>query len=461
MKKICFLLFCCWSFSCWALTARLSQTVIPMGQSVELELSSPTPIASVDFSPLTKDFMLGGQSTTQSSQYINGVGSTTYQKSIVLFPVKEGVLEIPPLSAGPEKTQPLTLTVQSEKKGASQENINLPKLAATTSNKTPYIGQSFFYTLTLSEKDNLAEAELIPNFPEGIKIANIGQDSEKRRDNQIVFERPYLIKAEKTGPLKILPALLNGTLLYKTNRKFQGQGLFSLLNATDFLSALSTGKRPFQVISNPVSIEVQEKPQNWEGWWLPTPKASLTMIPEIPENLKTGETFKLTLNLKAIDVDSNDLPIPKLSQSALFRYYPQPEERHISGLKDGHFQGSVQVVYEVMPLKEGILTLPDIKIPWFNTQTKQKEIAQIAPFSVQVKVGPIDTFLPTEISPTQNTPSQNEGLLPAPKKFPFIYYAMGGGLLALILISFLIWWGMKKKKKTEKKEKPIPDFYPF
>ena len=105
--------------------------------------------------------------------------------------------------------------------------------------------------------------------------------------------------------------------------------------------------------------------------------------------------------------------------------------------------------------------MPDIKIPWFNTQTKQKEIAQIAPFSVQVKVGPIDTFLPTEISPTQNTPSQNEGPLPAPKEFPFIYYAMGGGLLALILISFLIWWGMKKKKKTEKKEKPIPDFYPF
>ncbi len=461
MKKMLFCFVCFWTLSCGAVTAKLNHSVVQPGESVELIFSDNKPIDAIDLSPLNKNFMLGGQSQGQSSQYINGVGSTTYQKSIILFPLKEGTIQIPALTVGSEQTAPLTLTIQKEGKNAPSSDLHLPKLTAQLSNNAPYIGQSFFYILRLSDQEELAEAELLPNFPEGLKLTSIEPDTEKVENGKVFLERRYLMKTEKAGLMEILPALLNGMVLYKKNQKFHAQGIFSILNASEIMDAFSTGTKPIQIISNPVSLEVKEKPSDWEGWWLPTTGADLKVAYQIPENLKAGDTFKATFTLTAQDVDSHDLPVPKLANHPQFRYYPQPEERALSPVNQGHFQGSVQITYEIMPLEEGNLILPEVSIPWFNTRLGKKEIAKTQALPLNVQAGQIETFLkPQETPAIQPTPE-----IPEPQNAPvksarwpyFLIAAVGG----IGLILFLILKVHKRKKAATKKEKPIPDFYPF
>ena len=382
MKKIIFLLICGWSFSGFAISAKLNREKITQGESVELILSSENPIPDVDFKSLTKDFMLGGQSTSQSSRYVNGVGSTTYEKSIILFPTKEGSLTIPALKVGNEQTEPLTLEVSKYAPKVQDTNNNeapqveQPVLKATISQKAPYIGQSVFYTLTLSHIKDLADAEIIPSSIENVQLSILGQDKEINENGIKGIERTYLIKPEKSGTIEIPPALLNGQILYRPQRtpQRQGGGIFSLLQAADLMNVFSNGMRPIQIISNPITLEVKDKPQDWQGWWLPTSQAELTLDYDISEEVKEGNVFQATLTLKALNVDSNDLPTPKLPNDPNFRYYPEPEVRDSILTKNGDLESSVSIKYAIMPLTSGVLSLPETQIAWFNTQTETKEM---------------------------------------------------------------------------------------
>ncbi len=463
MKKILFFYLCGISFSVCALDVQLSTNEIVQGQSVELILSDTTPLPAVDFSPLTKDFMLGGQGTSQSSHFINGVGSTTYEKTIVLLPVKEGQLKIPSLMVGAQKTPELNLTVLPPGKSITTDaSDTMPEISLTAdvSDTSPYVGQSIFYTLSLQNAEMLMQAEIVPSPTDSVKLTPLGSDNLRIQKGQRIVERKYILKPTQEGTLTLSPAVLNGQIVNPTHQPMKTKGLFSLFDATNFMSAFTSGVRPVQVISNPISLTVRPKPQAWTGWWLPTEQADLTLLPQIPQNITVGQTMHLTLSLVALNVDANDLPVPHLLDNKGMRYYPEPVERKTSFDTNGNLMGEIRVPYTVIPLSDGQQKIEVSPLPWFNVKTGKIETTQTEPLAFSVAPGKTHSYNPP-VLPIENPPkvvSKNEGKVISNSVF---WLSIIGAFVLGLVLAGGIFYLARRRKKSKQKEKPIPDFYPF
>ena len=468
MKKLLLIGLCLFSCNSWALEARLTLNPIMQGESTELVISSDKPLtAPENLKELTQNFMIAGQQQRQSSQFINGVGSTSYELAFVLFPLRQGELQVPPLKVGNDRTVPLTLKVIDKKqKATDSETKNLPvlELSADVSDHKPYVGQTIFYTLTLTDGQGVLDGEMIPAKVENTHLNQIGQDKIESviKDGQRVREitRTYTLTPDQAGKIEIAPALFNGQVTYQAPRPTNKHKFFGIADAELFFGGLLNTSRPVSFTSNPVEIEAQPKPAGINGWWLPSSKVELTADYQIPQIVQVGDTISGKFILTAQDVNANDMPIPRLKDSENFRIYPQPEERTTT-IQGEHLVGRVSVSFMLIPLKAGRMEIPEVSVGWFNTQTKNSEKTSIPPRPITVEQGSIAPVIGPRENQSAPAPVVEKASVSETAQPAWIWVLLGGliglGLGAL----FALLWYLGQRHLKRKKEKPLPDFYPF
>ena len=468
MKKLLLMGLCSFAWNAWALEAHLSPNPIMQGESTELVISSDKPISAPEnLKELTQNFMVAGQQQRQSSQFINGVGSTTYELAFVLFPLRQGEIEVPALKVGQEKTSPLTLkVVDKQQKASDEKDLPVLELSATVSDNKPYVGQTIFYTLTLTDGQGILEGEMIPAKVENARLAQIGQDKTSSiiKDGQRVheIERIYTISFDKAGKIEIAPALFNGQVAYQAPRPTSKRKFFGIADAELFMGGLLNTTRPVSFTSNSVEIEVQPKPAGISGWWLPSSKVELNADYQIPEIVQVGDTISGQFILTAQDVNANDMPVPRLKGSENFRIYPQPEERTTT-VQGDHLVGRVSVSFMLIPLKVGQMEIPEVSVSWFNTETKKIEKATVPPRPIMVEQGSVAPIIgpaEKEIAPVSKSESE-----PIPSSQPsqntWIWVVVSGLIGLAVGAVAVILWHLYRTRFRKKKEKPLPDFYPF
>lgn len=467
MKKIFLVGLCSMATSAWALEARLYPNPIMPGESTELIISSDKPLSVPEnLKDLTQNFVISGQQQRQSSQFVNGVGSTTYELAFVLFPLRQGEIQIPALKVQNEETAPLALKIV-EKKGEVAKDLPPLELTADVSDHKPYEGQTIFYTLTLTDGQGIIDGEIIPTKVENARLSPIGQDKTDSviKNGQRVREivRNYTLTPDKAGKIEIDPALFNGQVNYQAPRPTNKHKFFGIADADMLFGNFFNSARPVSFTSNPVVIDVQPKPANINGWWLPSSKVELSADYQIPQIVQVGDTLSGKFILTAQDVNANDMPVPHLNESKEFRVYPQPEERTTT-VQNGHLVGRVSVPFMLIPLKAGSVEIPEVSVNWFNTLTKKTEKANVPVRPIMVEQG--------TIAPVIGPATPQETSIPVPENkvssfqtdnsYPVWAWILLGGLIGLgigALIGFL--WHLYKTHFQKKKEKPLPDFYPF
>lgn len=466
MKKLLLIGTCLFATNVWALEARLTPNPIMQGESTELVISSDKPLTVPEnLKELTQNFMIAGQQQRQSSQFVNGIGSTTYELAFVLFPLHQGEVEVPALKVGNDKTAPLTLKVLDKKQtGESTKDLPILELAADISDHKPYVGQTIFYTLTLTDGQGIVDGEMIPTKIENARLSQIGQDKVESviKNGLRVQEisRTYALTVDQAGKIEIDPALFNGQVRYQAGRPSSKHKFFGFADAGLLFDGFLNTTRPVSFTSNPVEIEVQPKPANIAGWWLPSPKVELSADYQIPQIVQVGDTISGKFILTAQDVNASDMPVPRLADSADFRVYPQPEVR-ATFVQDGHLKGQVDVSFTLIPIKAGQVEIPEVSVSWFNTITKkaEKEVVPARPVlveqgSVAPVIGPKENqAVPVPV--TENTPASETAQ-------PIWIWVLVGALAGLGLGGlFVLVWYLAQKHLKKKKEKPLPDFYPF
>lgn len=466
MKKLLLIGVCFWASNVWALEARLVPNPIMQGESTELVLSSDKPLtAPENLKELTQNFMIAGQQQRQSSQFINGVGSTTYELAFVLFPLRQGELQVPALKVGNDKTAPLTLKVVNKSQtGDSAKDLPILELSADVSDHKPYVGQTIFYTLTLTDGQGVVDGEMIPTKIENARLSQIGQDKVESviKNGQRVQEisRTYALTVDKAGKIEIDPALFNGQVRYQAQRPSSRHKFFGFADAGLLFDGFLNTTRPVSFTSNPVTLEVQPKPANVGGWWLPSSKVELAADYQIPQIVQVGDTISGKFILTALDVNANDMPVPRLTDSSDYRIYPQPEERTTT-IQDGHLVGRVSVPFMLIPLKAGQMEIPEVSVSWFNTITKKAEKASVPARPLMVEQGSVAPVIgPKEVQPAPAPTT--ESAPQAESAQPVWIWVLVGALVGLGLGGVIILlWHFFKKYLNKKKEKPLPDFYPF
>ncbi|MCY4363069.1 MAG: BatD family protein, partial [Gammaproteobacteria bacterium] len=320
-----------------------------------------------DFSPLEKDFQVLSTSTSTSMNIVNTNITRIKQWRLTLLPLKSGNLTIPAIAFGKDKSPQTNLTVEQQRAASTGPDAPDIFIEVEAAPEAAYVQAEVVYTIKLYRSVATANETLSePAMSAGSAIVE-QLDADRSYDTVIkgrryaVFARSYGIYPQVSGNLLIPPV------------RFQAQ----LSSTSPFsLDPFSGGTKTVVRQSEPVELQVEPIPAAWRGGhWLP---AAHVQIAEEwsanPLELLPGEPVTRTLALSAQGLTSSQLPELEELFPGDFRQYPDMPVLENTGSADGMTAVRRQKS-AIIPAQAGEYTLPEISLPWWNTETQTMENA--------------------------------------------------------------------------------------
>lgn len=329
---------------------------INLSNLFDFDISS---LPSPDIEKVSPSFDILARNQRYSIRTVNGdmVGEITW--TYQLAPTSTGELTIPALTFKDSVSSPVIIEVV-DGNPPDQANANRNSFIELTTDKADvYVQEQLILTVQLFFRGNLIRGELSnPEHPNAI-IETLGKQKESSRLRDgvryRVVERRYAVFPQKSGTLN-LPAI-----------RFEGQAR----DADGSLKFLRDSAQLFEV-------QVNDVPAEFSGsTWLPATSLTLVEAGMPPTlNLKTGDNLTRTLSLQAIGLPSEALPPLPDSVPDGLRSYPESPQRD-TNVGPGGITSTLTQTRALVPLKAGSLTLPAIRIPWWDTESNSEKVAVI------------------------------------------------------------------------------------
>lgn len=379
--------------SAWAagLQAQLNTGTVAVGDSFQLILSTGSNGDSPDLSPLSKDFEVRGTSQSSQVQIINGRRSESKSWIITLSPKHKGELTIPAISAGAVSSEPTILKVVDASEMPKSIGATGISVTATLDADTPYIYQEIPLKIRIETNQSLQEAALVAPEVSDFELTQQGDDvsSQVVRNGQAVnmIERNYLLRPQKSGALTLPPFVLQGAVADPNARQdpFAGMGFgSSMMRDFGFGSMFAQGK-PFKVRSDAIELTVLANPQaDKNGWFLPAKQVKLeaqwsTKNPEF----KVGEAVTRQISLLALGARPEQLPELQLDTPSGAKLYLDNSATQVLETTEGSVARR-DILVSVVPTTGGDVVLPEIKVQWHDTESKQQRTAVLPAETIHV-----------------------------------------------------------------------------
>jgi hypothetical protein len=360
------------------LTASVDRREIAMGETLRLTLMGDAgeQPAEIDLTPLGNDWEILSRSSATNARFINGQNQVTRTLEMELAPLREGTLSVPPLTAGGRTTAPLSIRVNPEPVIAAGDALVL--FEASVDQDSVYVQAELMLTVTLQQAINLDGGEISAfDIPDAIVEPLERRSFQRRLGNRtwLVTELRYAVYPQKSGALMI-PAVGFTAREVQPGRSLLGARL---------------GRR-LRMASEPIEINVKSVPAGFPGEvWLPARSLSLEEDWSLdPDNLTVGDSTTRTLTLIANGLQGSQLPPLNSVQGALnipeFRFYPDPEAIEQTEVVNG-LQGKRVQSEALVARASGSWELPEIRVPWWDTETDSLSYAVLSPRAVRVGAG--------------------------------------------------------------------------
>ena len=443
-----------------ALQAYVDHNPVSQDESLTLTVESSGDVdGAPDWSPLKQDFDLQGQSRNTSLSIINGSMSRKTQWMISLIPKRSGRIQIPSISVGGEQTQPLTVTVTPASQAQAQQPGGDLYMEVSAEPVTPYVQQQIIYTVRLFHAVDLGSGATLsqPDLPDGNAVVEqLGKDKryQSMRDGMRydVIERRYAIYPQKSGAVDIAPVEFDGDIVQGGG----GNGMFPF--GIDPFNQRTVHKR---LHSRAVHINVKPIPAAFHGaQWLPARSLQLeqSWSPD-PPKFEVGQPVTRTLSVLAGGLTSSQLPALGTGAVNGVKQYPDQPSLKETQTSDG-ITGLRTEKTAYIPTHAGTVTLPAVRIPWWNTTTDKMEVATlpartftVAPASANGSAAPPPAPSAAATSPPSPQPSKAVAAVltpsapPArtvPGRWPWIALLLGIGWLA----TAAAWWRQARHRST-------------
>jgi len=421
-----------------ALSAHLDRGRITEGDTVQLLVEAHGQVSgSPDTSVLEKDFDILGVSSGSRINVVNGRMDSSTSWTLTLSPKHSGVLTIPPLEVGGERTRPLTLRV-TETTGAAGQSAGGPILIETEADRTdPYVQGMVLYTVRLLYRVKLAEGSLSEPSPDNALVRRLGKDREysTERGGQTyrVLERRYAIFPQASGEL-VLPGPVLDARVETTARTQHFSRLQDLFGSFPFGEGL-TSTRPTRARGKSLTLKVRPRPDQATGAdWLPAQSLVLTedWQPEA-KVVHVGEPLTRSLTLHAVGVTGEQLPDLEPGRVDGLKVYPDRANADTQDLDQG-VEGEKTENIAYVPTRPGSFVLPRLSLHWWDTRSDRERVAELPERTVHVLPGaaasasgssPAATSASTAAGPTEPAqapevrsslgPGSTASTLPVPK----------------------------------------------
>lgn len=407
-----------------------------------------------DFSPLEKDFKILNKSSSSNISIVNGNYTKQKRWSVTLMALKKGEVTIPSIAFGSDRSPHYQINIKAVQKSVGNTGAEfISELDISTDSAYPQ--SQIIITQRLLSKRNINGYEFSQLKFNGVEVAleqlgDVKQFQTQRGSSPyLVLEQSYAIYPQAQGELSIEPSIASARLALNNRSAYD-----------PFRSNTKTVRRA----SEKKLIHVKAIPDTFKGkHWLPAKEVQLVEELDTTKSFKIGEPITRTLSLFADGQTASQLPEFTITDVDGLKLYPdQPLTKDIKS-QDG-ITGSQQIKVAIIPATSGRFVLPEITIPWWNTQSNKLQLARIPARTILVKA----ELAKTKKQPHESHPSTTHEVSatdPITQPAPIVQLSKSDEQaifwkltsLALVIgwaLSLVVFWKLKSKKS---RAKHLPD----
>jgi hypothetical protein len=256
-------------------------------------------------------------------------------------------------------------------------------LQAQAHNLNPYVQEQVILTLQLYTQYPILSSGLPTPVIDNAIIKKLGKDKEfqtqKNGKNYYVLERNYAMFPQIAGDLVIPSLNFSGIVLAKIKSDEEIKALDQSFKLKDYWVNIATPS---------LVLQVKPKPASFSGhWWLPSSHVSLqqSWFPQPPQ-FRVGETVTRNISLTIPGILAEQLPAVDIPSTPKFNAYPDKPEIRTQINENGVISSRKEKIAFV-PNQAGKITLPAVKIHWWNTRTNKSEVAILPEETITVMKG--------------------------------------------------------------------------
>lgn len=427
--------------------AWLDRDRIAAGETATLNIETDqATLDSPDYSPLTADFDVSGNSSSRQFEMVNGTSTTRVLFAVALQPHRDGVIGIPELIVGRERTQPLSLTVTPATAAPVAHAGDAVFIEAEADAQSPYVQQAVGYVLRLYSAAPLVSGQLDQDPPDGATMQRVGDDLQYTREiggrRYTVVERRFLLIPERSGALTIPGA------------RFSGQGVGGF-----FDDLFGDGRQDLRTNGAPRILSVRPPPANAPQPWLPLRSLALRYV-SMPQSARAGEAATVTIEADADGASAAQMPELALAAPAGAQVFADPVQAH-DNFDGGRPQVQLTRKFSIVPAQAGTLRIPGPRIAWWDVRAGVARTASLPDIVLRVAPG-------AKGSNAANATSTDAATNAAPSDagtFPLARWLAHPWAVAALVFAFLwlatLWWGLHRTTLAVETQvdakKPKPD----
>lgn len=318
----------------------------------------------IDITALEEDFDVVSSRTSSQLRTINGRVQARTRYELMLFPKRAGEQNIPSIEIGGYESDPVSITV-NERTADDPGNENL-YLETSLSEDSVYVQEELLFTIKLLFRlDGIRNPNFTELDMEDTVIEQLGPPDQYEQivDGQRygVYEINYAIFPQRSGELEIPDIFFRAQLTDGSSRSIFRN------NNIETITAFAEGYQ----------VDVKPRPDDYpeNATWLPA--RSLEIREEWSRditNMEPGDSVERTIRIRADGLDGAAIPPLEIDSIDRLNLYPESPEVERT-IIDGNVVGTRDRTWSMVPTEPGSVVIPEIRIPWWNTEEERLEYA--------------------------------------------------------------------------------------
>ncbi|MEO1574930.1 MAG: BatD family protein, partial [Pseudomonadota bacterium] len=390
------------------------------------------------FDVLLEDFQIIANTRSSNLLSVNGRFSYEHSYSLTLMPRRTGALVIPPIRFDDIESRPVRITVKPAPAGDQLQSLGDLFLEVEFGPEEGYVQGQYILTQRLYHRGWLAGGKLSPpQFNNDAVKLEVDQAKRytmyREGERYQIYEQSYLIFPQSSGTLTA--------------------------EAMDFTGQLREPGRPprlKRVSAAAVSVDVLGVPNGVASDEF-LPASRLTLEEEWPTNatFEVGQPVTRTIRVTVdgqMAAQLREIDIPEVE--GLRVYADQPKREDV--IVQSGVTGTVEQSLALVPQREGSLTLPAIRVGWWDAKARAARVAELpartldvaaatvgAPNVVTAAPGPVNAATP-DAAPL---PARSEDSAPAEASPGWPYWPLLTVLMGLLWVGTLGAWGLDTHRR--------------
>ena len=424
-------------------TARVDRPSVDLNESFVLEIMVDSNIdMEPDLSVLDEKFYRGQLSQLSNTSIINGQIRRSRTWTIALMAKATGKQEIPAVTVGNDKSQPVTITIN--------EPTNAPPGEADV-----------FITSEVDQTEAYVQSQILYRFKVYRAVAT---RQEGRRDPTITGAEVLI---ERAGDERSYEAILNGRAYNVIERVLaiypQASGEISISPARFEARVLRdgriTGRKVFESGAHKVTVSpIPAAPADYpDAVWLPARDIQLSEEwSREPNEVKAGEPVTRKVTISALG--QIETQIPAFDPPTVDGMNVYPDKPDLSRVFEAEgIRGIRRDQYAMIGVRGGPVEIPELIVPWWDIEAGEWRVATLPARTIDVEAIDLPVAPPPVVA-VVDTP--DEAADTETKPTPDGFWKRVAQLLAgAWLLTLVVWWWSTGSQKKEQKEPLPPPIY--